>query len=123
MGRGSGAMGSKAVALALLLCLSSAAVGAWARPVANKGKHVADEVPVAEEALQEGTWSFADLHIEIRLDNKSLEEDEKKYAEVVKKYGEDAEHKYKERQGRVVSAELAVDTMKHDDGAAHRVPH
>ncbi|KAI4988260.1 hypothetical protein ZWY2020_029890 [Hordeum vulgare] len=43
MGRGSGAMGSKAVALALLLCLSSAAVGAWARPVANKGKHVADE--------------------------------------------------------------------------------
>jgi hypothetical protein len=43
MGRGGGLMESKAVALTLLLCLSSAAVGAWARPVANKGKHAGDE--------------------------------------------------------------------------------
>ena len=36
-------MGSKGVvALALLLCLSSAAVGAWARPVATKDKDAAE---------------------------------------------------------------------------------
>ena len=37
-------MGSKGVvALALLLCLISAAVGAWAHPVATKDKDAADD--------------------------------------------------------------------------------